>query len=161
MRTVSYSAIVIGLVLLGSFAASDPGTAGSYSDAASDHGTGASYSDKACSMPVQFSCRGCAVTCPASKLATCRAGMSIWRSNAWSCLFQPTCSCQKSIWSLPPEQVRQSRKIHRHPTRPAARADAADETRLDLTLVSPGNAQNLELDKEILADQDEHKEAAN
>jgi hypothetical protein len=127
MRTVSYSAIVIGLVLLGSFAASDPGTAGSYSDAASDHGTAASYSDKACSMPVQLSCRGCAVTCPASKLATCRAGMSIWRSNTWSCLFQPTCSCQKSIWSLPPEQVRQSRKIHRHPTRPAARADAADE----------------------------------
>jgi hypothetical protein len=126
MRAVSYSAIVIGLVLLGSFAASNHGTAGSYSDAASGHGTAASYSDQACSMPGQLGCRGCGVTCPASKQAICRAGMNIWRGNAWSCLFQPTCSCQRSIWSLLPERFRQARKIHRHPARPAARA-AADE----------------------------------
>jgi hypothetical protein len=111
MRAVSYLAVVTGLVLLGSLAASNHGTAGSYSDAASDHGTAASYSDQACSMPVQLSCRGCAVTCLASKPAICRAGINIWRGNAWACLFQPTCSCQKSIWSLLPEQVRQSRKF--------------------------------------------------
>ena len=127
MRAVSYSATVIALVLLGSLAASDHGTAGSYSGATSDHGAAASYSDQACSMPAQLSCRACAVTCPASKHAICRAGINIWRGNAWSCLFQPTCSCQKSIWSLLSEQVRQSRKIHRHPARPTARADATHE----------------------------------
>src|ERR1700730_2900713 len=77
MRAVSYSAIVTGLVSLGSLAASNHGTAGSYFAAASDHGTAASYSDRACGMPVQLSCRGCAVTCPASKQAICRAGINI------------------------------------------------------------------------------------
>ena len=124
MRAVSYSATVTALVLLGSLAASDHGTAGSYSGATSDHGAAASYSDQACSVPVQLSCRDCAVTCPASKHAMCRAGINIWRGNAWSCLFQPTCSCQKSIWSLLPERIPQARKIRRHP---AARADAAEE----------------------------------
>ena len=129
MRALS----VVGLVLLASFAASDYGTAGSYFgaapgrgyfEAAPGHGPAASYSDHACDMPVQLSCQGCAVSCPAPKLAICRAGMNIWRGRAWSCLFQPTCSCQRSIWSPLPEQARQSRKIQRHPARSAARADA-------------------------------------
>ena len=117
---------VIGLVLLASLAASDHGTAGSYFDAALGRGPAASYSDHACNMPVQLDCHGCAVTCPAPKLAICRAGMNIWRGHEWSCLFQPTCSCQRSVWSLLPEQARQSRNIHRHPARSAARADAGE-----------------------------------
>jgi hypothetical protein len=44
--------------------------------------------------------------------------MNIWRGGAWSCLFPSTCSCRTSIWSVPPERVRQPRKIHSHPTRP-------------------------------------------
>jgi hypothetical protein len=119
MRMVSYSALVMGLALCGSLAESDYGMAGSYS--VQDRAA-ASYSDQACNMPAQFGCRDCAVTCPPSRLAICKAGMSIWRSNAWSCLFPSTCSCQTSIWSVLPEQVRQSRKIHRHPTRPQGRS---------------------------------------
>ncbi len=119
MRAVLYSALVMGLALFGSLAESDYGTAGSYS--VQDRAA-ASYSDRACNIPVQFSCRGCAVTCPSSRVAICKAGMNIWRGNAWSCLFPSTCSCQTSIWSVPPERVRQPRKIHRHPPRPQKRS---------------------------------------
>ena len=124
MRTASHSAIVVGLVLLGSSAAPDRGRAASYSDAARDRQPAASYTEHACGTPAQLSCRSCAVTCPASKLAICKAGMNIWRSSTWSCLFQPTCACQTSIWSLLPERPRQARKTPRHP---AHRADAAGE----------------------------------
>jgi hypothetical protein len=100
MRMVSYSAVAAGLAVLESFAASESATAGSYFDAVSGYRPAAIYSDHACSIPAQSSCRSCAVTCPASKPAVCRAGMNIWRNNAWYCLFQPTCSCQRSTWSL-------------------------------------------------------------
>jgi hypothetical protein len=70
MRTVSYSALVMGLGLFGSLAESDYGMAGSYSVQGR-----AANSDQACNMPAQFSCRGCAVTCPPSRLALCKAGI--------------------------------------------------------------------------------------
>jgi hypothetical protein len=119
MRTVSHSAMAVGLALFGSLAESDYGTAGSYS--VQDRAA-ASYSDRACNIPVQFSCRGCAVTCPQSRVAICKAGMNIWRGNAWSCLFPSTCSCQTSIWPVPPERVQHPHKIHRHPNRPQKRS---------------------------------------
>jgi hypothetical protein len=119
MRTVSRSALAMGLALFGSLAESDYGTAGSYS--VQDRAA-ASYSDRACNIPVQFSCRGCAVTCPASRVAICKAGMNIWRGNAWSCLVPSACSCQTSIWSVPRAKVRQPRKIHPHPKHPQKRS---------------------------------------
>jgi hypothetical protein len=119
MRTVSRSALAMGLALFGSLAESDYGTAGSYS--VQDRAA-ASYSDRACNIPVQFSCRGCAVTCAASRVAICKAGMNIWRGNAWSCLFPSACSCQTSIWSVPRAKVRQPRKIHPHPKHPQKRS---------------------------------------
>ena len=103
MRTALYSALVMGLALFGSLAASDYGTAASYS--VQDRAA-ASYSDRACNIPVQTSCQGCAITCPPSRVAICKAGMNIWRGNAWSCLFPSTCSCRTSIRSIPPERAR-------------------------------------------------------
>lgn len=58
--------------------------------------------DHACGMPARASCGGCAVSCPASAFAICRAGMSIWRGAAWSCLYQPVCACQQSLWQIWP-----------------------------------------------------------
>jgi hypothetical protein len=28
--------------------------------------------------------------------------MNLWRGGAWSCAFQPTCTCRTSIWSHGP-----------------------------------------------------------
>jgi hypothetical protein len=59
----------------------------------------AGFSDHSCYTPGQLSCGGCAISCPVERTAVCTAGMNIWRGARWSCTFQATCSCRKSIWS--------------------------------------------------------------
>jgi hypothetical protein len=49
----------------------------------------------ACQMPARFACGACSVSCSRDSKATCRAGMSIWKREAWSCTFEPRCSCEK------------------------------------------------------------------
>jgi hypothetical protein len=60
----------------------------------------AGFYDNSCYMPAQLSCWGCAISCPLERTAVCTRGMNIWRGARWSCSFQPTCSCRRSIWSV-------------------------------------------------------------
>ena len=83
-RFISLSTLAIGLAWIGNAVAVEYATAGFY--------------DHYCHMPAQFRCWGCAVACPADKVAVCRAGMNIWGGKAWSCAFQPKCACQKTMW---------------------------------------------------------------
>jgi hypothetical protein len=68
--------------------------------AASGEADAAWFERHACAMPARAACGGCAVSCRLNAIAVCRAGMGIWRGAAWTCSFQPVCTCQRSLWEI-------------------------------------------------------------
>jgi hypothetical protein len=65
---------------------------------------------RACHMAPEQSCGGCAVSCPIDRVAVCTRGMNVWRGHAWSCSFEPSCSCQRTVWDTGLNRWRR----HRH-----------------------------------------------
>jgi hypothetical protein len=67
---------------------------------AASTGASAQGLEHACGIPARSACGGCAVSCPVTKFAVCRAGLSIWRGSVWMCSYQPLCACQQTLWTV-------------------------------------------------------------